>query len=298
MYVKGNRMYVSHYTQGFRYLDISNPENIIELGYYDDFPSINFNPASDLFFRKLGNWHLGIYGVFRDPNRSTICYAGGSDGFYIFDLTAIPYPPTNLIVTPNGQGHYVLSWTPSQSLNAQNYYIYRAAVPCCEPYDLPLYATINAYQGGNPVTSWEDVNSIVGSGDGTYYYEISMKNTVGKHSVHSNRVAVGIGQPSKRTAEEEGTKVQTEQFEYSLSDNYPNPFNPTTTFEYSIKSPGLVTLKVYDILGSEVAVLVDEMKAEGIYSVTFNASTLPSGMYVYRVTSGNYIDTKKLLLLK
>jgi len=298
MVVRGTRMYLAHYTQGFRYLDISDPENIIELGYYDDFPSINFNPASNYFFRKTGNWHKGIYGVFPDPNRTTICYAGGDDGFYIFDLLAIPHPPTNLTVEPNGQGHYVLSWTPSQSLNALNYYIYRAAVPCCEPYELPLYATINAYQGGNPVTSWEDVNSIVGSGDGTYYYEISMKNTVGKHSVHSNRVAVGIGQPSKRTAEEDETKEQIEQFEYSLSDNYPNPFNPSTQINYSIKSAGLVTLKVYDMLGTEVATLINEMKDPGRYSIEFDASTLSSGIYIYRLIAVNYLATKKFILLK
>lgn len=306
MHIKGNKMYVAHYTQGFRYLDISNPENIIELGWYDDTPSISFNPASSMFFRKWATgmpgdpqkFHMGIYGVFPDPNRSTVCYGGGFDGLYIFDLTAIPYPPTNLAATPNNNGHYVLSWNPSPALNARYYHIYRAAVPCCEPYDLPLYATINAYQGGNPVTSWEDVNSRVGSGDGTYYYEISIENTVGKHSVHSNRVAVGIGQPSKRTAEDEETKEQTEKFEYFLSDNYPNPFNPTTTFEYSIKSPGLVTLKVYDILGTEVASLVNERKEPGNYSVAFNATKLPSGMYVYRLTADKFVETKKLILLK
>lgn len=305
MDVRGNKMYVAHYTQGFRYLDISDPENIIELGWYDDTPSISFNPASSMFFRKWATgmqgdpqkFHMGIYGVFSDLNRSTVCYGGGFDGLYIFDLTAIPYPPTNLAATPNNNGHYVLSWTASQSLNARYYHIYRAATPFGEPYQLSLYATINAYQGGNPVTSWEDVNSRTGSGDGTYYYEISVETTVGKHSVHSNRVAVGIGQPTKRTAEDE-TKEQTEQFDYSLSDNYPNPFNPSTQINYSIKTAGIVALKVYDILGNEVATLVNERKEPGNYSVSFNASNLPSGVYVYKMISENFINTKKLLLLK
>lgn len=297
MVVKGNRMYLAHYTQGFRYLDIADPENIIELGYYDDFPSLNFNPASNYFFRKTGNWHKGIYGVFPDPNRTAICYAGGDDGFYIFDLLAIPHPPTNLTVEPNGQGHYVLSWTPSPILNATYYHIYRAAVPCCEPYELSEYAVIDAYNGGNLVTSWEDVNSITGSGSGTYYYEISVENPLGRESVQSNRVAVGIGQPSKRTAEDE-TKEQLEQFEYSLSDNYPNPFNPSTKINYTINIAGYVTLRVYDVLGTEVASLVDERREAGSYSIEFNAANLPSGIYLYRLTSGNYIETKKLMLLK
>jgi len=299
MVVRGNRMYLAHYTQGFRFLDISDPENIIELGYYDDFPSINFNPASNYFFRKTGNWHKGIYGVFPDPNRTTICYAGGDDGFYIFDLLAIPYPPANLTVEPNNQGHYVLSWTVSQNLSNQFHYnIYRASVPCCEPYDLPLFTTISTYNGGNLVTSWEDVNSITGSGSGTYYYAVSIVHPLGRESVQSNRVAAGIGQPSKRTAEEDETKEQIEQLEYSLSDNYPNPFNPTTQINYSIKTAGMVSLKVYDILGTEVSSLVNENQKAGNYSVSFNASNLPSGIYFYTIQSGNFSDSKKMILLK
>jgi hypothetical protein len=87
-------------------------------------------------------------------------------------------------------------------------------------------------------------------------------------------------------------------YEYSLGQNYPNPFNPTTTINYSITSKGNVSLKVYDMLGKEVAVIVNEVKEAGNYSVTFNASELPSGIYFYNLTSGNFIQSKKLILLK
>ncbi|MCL4279869.1 MAG: T9SS type A sorting domain-containing protein, partial [Ignavibacteriaceae bacterium] len=87
-------------------------------------------------------------------------------------------------------------------------------------------------------------------------------------------------------------------YAYSLSQNYPNPFNPTTTISYSIKSPGLVSLKVYDILGTEVASLVNENQEAGNYSVEFNAYNLTSGIYFYTLTSGNFVETKKLILLK
>jgi hypothetical protein len=83
-----------------------------------------------------------------------------------------------------------------------------------------------------------------------------------------------------------------------LFQNYPNPFNPTTTINYSIKSAGDVSLKVYDILGTEVASLVNEVKEAGNYSVSFDAANLPSGIYFYTLTTGNYLDTKKLILLK
>ena len=86
--------------------------------------------------------------------------------------------------------------------------------------------------------------------------------------------------------------------DYSLNQNYPNPFNPTTTISYSIKSAGDVTLKVYDMLGTEVASLVNENQEAGNYSIEFNAAELPSGIYVYRLASGNFMETKKLVLLK
>lgn len=85
---------------------------------------------------------------------------------------------------------------------------------------------------------------------------------------------------------------------FSLSQNYPNPFNPATTVDYSIQSVGLVTLKVFDILGKEVASLVNETKEPENYSVTFNVSDLPSGIYIYTLTNNNLSSSKKLILLK
>jgi hypothetical protein len=85
---------------------------------------------------------------------------------------------------------------------------------------------------------------------------------------------------------------------YSLSQNYPNPFNPSTKIQFAIPKSGLVTMKVYDLLGQEVATLVNEQKNAGSYEVDFNAANLNSGVYFYQITSGNYSVTKKMLLLK
>ena len=85
---------------------------------------------------------------------------------------------------------------------------------------------------------------------------------------------------------------------YSLSQNYPNPFNPSTTISYSIKEAGLVQLKVFDILGNEVASLVDEYKPAGSFEVEFNASQLSSGMYLYKLSAGEFTSVKKFMLLK
>ncbi|HSW54763.1 MAG TPA: T9SS type A sorting domain-containing protein [Ignavibacteriaceae bacterium] len=85
---------------------------------------------------------------------------------------------------------------------------------------------------------------------------------------------------------------------YALEQNYPNPFNPATTIRYQIPKEGMVTLKVYDILGAEVATLVNEQKIAGKYEVNFNASSLASGVYIYRIKSNDFISTKKMVFLK
>jgi hypothetical protein len=85
---------------------------------------------------------------------------------------------------------------------------------------------------------------------------------------------------------------------FLLSQNYPNPFNPSTVINYQLASAGKVSLKVYDLLGREVATLVNGMKAAGNYSATLNAGNLPSGVYFYRLQTGSFNSTKKLVLLK
>ena len=97
------------------------------------------------------------------------------------------------------------------------------------------------------------------------------------------------------------TSVESEKNiveEYLLSQNYPNPFNPSTTIKYQIPNAGNVTLKVFDILGREVTTLVDEFKNEGRYEVTFNASKLASGVYIYKIQSGDFVNSKKMILIK
>ena len=85
---------------------------------------------------------------------------------------------------------------------------------------------------------------------------------------------------------------------YELAQNFPNPFNPSTTIRYQLPNDGIVTLKIYDILGSEVATLVNEEKAAGRYEVNFNASSLASGVYIYKIQAGGFINSKKMILLK
>ncbi len=86
--------------------------------------------------------------------------------------------------------------------------------------------------------------------------------------------------------------------EFSLEQNYPNPFNPLTTIRFTISDLRFTVLKVYDVLGNEIAILVNEEKPIGIYEVEFNATTLPSGIYFYKLRAGDFIETRKMVLIK
>jgi hypothetical protein len=94
--------------------------------------------------------------------------------------------------------------------------------------------------------------------------------------------------------------------EFSLSQNFPNPFNPNTIISFAIPIQEFVTLKVFDILGKQVGVLINENKEPGYYEINFNASELPSGTYIYEIRAGNpssgtgqsFVQTKKMILIK
>jgi hypothetical protein len=83
-----------------------------------------------------------------------------------------------------------------------------------------------------------------------------------------------------------------------LDQNYPNPFNPTTVFSFQLSAISKVKLIVYDVLGREVARLMDDVKPAGEYKVTWNASALPSGVYLYQLQAANYMSVKKAILMK
>jgi hypothetical protein len=87
-------------------------------------------------------------------------------------------------------------------------------------------------------------------------------------------------------------------FTFKLDQNYPNPSNPTTTISYEIPERSIVTIKIYGVLGNEITTLVNEEKAAGYYDIDFDASELSSGIYFYSLQAGDYIETKKMVLMK
>ena len=108
--------------------------------------------------------------------------------------------------------------------------------------------------------------------------------------------ANAITKPSGTT----GVETEFNPNEFTLSQNYPNPFNPSTTIEYFVPSDGFVSLKIFNAIGQEVSILVNERQNSGKYTVSFNSASigLPSGMYFYSLRSGDFKATKKMILLK
>jgi plastocyanin len=128
--------------------------------------------------------------------------------------------------------------------------------------------------------------SIVFTHDGTFTYHCTFH--------------VSLGMIGKITVQEPTSILFNNSVpnNFDLEQNYPNPFNPSTTINYAVPTAGLVTIKVFDILGKEIAALVNERKTAGNYAVDFNAINLPSGVYFYRMQAGSFASTKKFVLLK
>lgn len=85
---------------------------------------------------------------------------------------------------------------------------------------------------------------------------------------------------------------------YSLSQNYPNPFNPTTTITYAIPVAGRVTIEIFNVLGQKMATVLDKVQMAGTYTVDITANDLPSGVYLYRLKAGSFVQTRKMILMR
>ncbi len=139
----------------------------------------------------------------------------------------------------------------------------------------------------SPANSTAYTDTIYGAG--TYYYRIRSENASGS-SAYTDSVNVVISS----VAIDENKKPKN----YVLEQNYPNPFNPSTMINYHIAKDGYTRLDVYNVVGSKVASLVDGIKSAGSYSVQFSGSEVPSGLYFYKLESGGYSFTKKMLIIK
>ena len=232
-----------------------------------------------------------------------------------------PLAPTGLAVNPYQQGNVQcakLTWQlnnePDVFVKTYNAYQVERRIKFL---DNPWGPWTVVYSPGGSISQFID-SEVQGAGSGeSYFAEYRMRalDNNNHYSAYSSTVMIEFlkfihnspgNNGSNATNKVNNSGSAALSYNYELSQNYPNPFNPTTTISYSIKNAGEVSLKVYDMLGTEVASFVNENQEAGNYSITFNAAELPSrsgsaltsGIYFYTLTSGNFMETKKLILLK
>jgi hypothetical protein len=172
-----------------------------------------------------------------------------------------------------------LNWRTATETNNQGFEIERAS-----SLTTPVQEWVNVgYVAGFGTTTEPKTYSFVDSKleAGSYSYRLKQIDFDGSYE-YSNEVNADVTVP----------------LEYALEQNYPNPFNPSTTIKYSLAEGGFVKLAVYNMLGEEVAVIVNNIQKAGRYEVSFNANNLSSGVYVYRIEAANFSASKKLMLMK
>lgn len=154
---------------------------------------------------------------------------------------------------------------------------------------LEVSSTNGFYVGNNikinPGGINEEDNTIMGFGSFLLQNPLQFDHLIGEIVLNLNPTAV----------EENNPNIPSD---FVLFNNYPNPFNPSTKISYSIPAMSFITLKVYDVLGNEVATLVNEEKPAGVYEVEFSADGLTSGIYFYKLQAGSFVETKKMILMK
>ena len=228
----------------------------------------------------------GGVGTFIWHNRGVTNPAGDFDGVRIghgttsgdawTDLSAenvVPVELTSFAASVNGKS-VTLNWTTATEINNNGFEVQRNSGE--------NFVTIAFVKGNGTITeiknySYADNNLTTGN----YSYRLKQVDFNGTFE-YSKVVEVEVVTPNK----------------FELTQNYPNPFNPTTSIKFNLPDAGNVKLAVYNLLGQEVKTLVNGFRAAGSYTLNFDAQNLSSGIYIYKLESGNFVQTRKMTLLK
>lgn len=225
----------------------------------------------------IGNNHSPTTGTNINP---VLHYTGGTSfsDFGIAGNIDNSLLPVELIsFTSNvNQANVTLSWSTSFENNNAGFDIERKT-------SVESWSKIGNVQGKGNVNSfskylYEDRNLQ----SGKYHYRLKQIDCNGNYKYYELTNEVIIGTPKN----------------FSLSQNYPNPFNPSTTIRYELPSLNFVSIKIYDMMGREVRILINQFQEPGFYNINFDASKLPGGIYFYKIQAGKFSSVKKLLLLK
>ncbi len=283
---RGNYIYIAHYAAGVYVADVHNPLAIATAGGYDTYAG----PGGDY----IGCW--GVYPYF--PSGRFI----GSDtqtGLYVFTFSGLAPRTRSTLLAPTDLD--------TLSLNPPVTFRWRYAASQIEDphyYQLHIYGPgVDTLMRTNGITL--QVGAVPGMQEGqTYNWHVWIKD---EFTAVSSADTLQFVYSSSATGVEESPETPTM---FSLSQNFPNPFNPTTTIQFTLPFTGAINaqgsdgvgsntrLVVYTVLGEEVTTLVDGILEAGEHEVKFDATSLPSGVYLYRLTSGGFSEVRKMVVMK
>jgi hypothetical protein len=258
----------------------------------------NFNPNSVKIFQGSEHYYLGDYQGISGKNVTFPCYTAQNNSLQDY----VAYLPD-----------YGISFQrPVDTVNHGQTSVNRVIAPMMGPFSgtVTYTATVSPTPAQGTITfNWSpsNVKTFTGAPD-----SLTLNSVVSATVPYQNYTI------TVTAAENGGPRTHTRQWTltvaniigisnnngevpliYALGQNYPNPFNPSTQIDYSLPKQSVVNLKIYDILGQEVAALVNNtVKPAGNYTEVFNASNLPSGIYYYRINAGDYTDVRKMILVK
>ncbi len=252
----------------------SNPSSIKNNGssVYKGFEITSYNSTTHQYTINVGVDYSGVIGLSPSKPQKVQVVQSGYSAYITWNLNSEPD-----MMNSGGKG------TPSK------YKIYRATTTGGEPTTWTNIATVNY-----PTSSWTDVNMyITGSGDRKVFYSVTAVDNTNKESVKSDYDWLPYdNELQKRQYNNESIK------EYKLYNNYPNPFNPTTNISFQLPKGDFVSLKIYNLLGETVAEIVNQYMEAGLHTIPFNAENLPSGLYIYKMECSEYMEVKKMMLMK
>ncbi len=251
--------------------------DVVQINFY----IANKDSAINLTWQTL-NTNYAIYGI---TNTATLSLGTWED-----ETTApLPVELTNFSAAIEKNNNVILNWQTASEINNFGFEIERSP-------SQPSHIVAGQREGAETV-KWYKIGFIKGNGTINSVINYSFTDVT---AINGNKYKYRLKQVDFDGSYNFSNEIEADLSpkEFKLFQNYPNPFNPTTSIQYSVSSNQFVRLKVYDIAGREVATLVNENKQPGIYEAKFDASSLSSGVYIYRLITTDYTDIKKMILLK
>jgi len=259
-----------------------------ELGDSYELFDVNIPSIADIAFDTTGTFYgIGINGELYtiDLSNGDVTFIVDAVGSYS-GITFHPnsnelWATSRAFIPPNKDAVFTVNLTNGDTTIIGHTGLNKLTNDLIFDENLNLYGVIG---GSSETNDFISINTSTGAG--TIIGSIGIENILGLAYIESSP-----------------TNVEDDDFgnfpnEFVLFQNYPNPFNPSTSIKFQISNPEFVSLKVYDVLGREVAILINEEKQPGVYEMQFNASSFSSGIYYYKLVSGSFIETKKMIFLK